>query len=281
MLDAVNAARERRERLQFDFRGRDASATVRDVEPHRVVRSGRHWYLLAYDVERADWRTFRLDRVAPRASTGPTFEPRTIPTGDDAPYLSTVPAGVSGEVWTREPDPAAVQAVAAWARAMLRPGAAVVLDTETTDLPGAICEIAVVDAATGETLLDTLVDPRTPIAASAQRVHGLSDADVVGAPAWPDVLPRFLAITSGRQVLAYNVEFDAGVLRADSERYGLDLGDLARDDRWGCIMLRRAETLPTSAGLALGAGHRALGDTLAALDVLRTLGSPAMSTPTV
>jgi len=281
VLDVVNAAHERRERLQFDFRGRDGNATVRDVEPHRVVRSGRHWYLLAYDVERADWRTFRLDRVAPRASTGPTFKPRTIPTGDDAPYLSMVPAGASGEMWTREPDPAAVQAVTAWAQAMLRPGAAVVIDTETTDLPGAICEIAVVDAATGETLLDTLVDPRTPIAASAQHIHGISDADVVGAPSWPEVLPHFLAITAGRQVLAYNVDFDAGVVRADTERYGLDLGDLAQDERWGCIMRRRAETLPPSAGLALGAGHRALGDSLAALDVLRTLSTAAMFTPTL
>lgn len=279
MLDAVNAARQRRERLQFDFRGRDGSATVRDVEPHRVVHSGRHWYLLAYDVERTDWRTFRLDRVTPRTPTGPTFGPRAIPTGDDAPYLSTVPDG-SSEVWTRQPDPGAVQAVAVWAQAMLEPGVAVVIDTETTDLPGAICEIAVVDAATGETLLDTLVDPRTPIVPTAQRIHGLSDADVVGSPAWPDVLPQLLAITAGRHVLAYNVDFDSGVVRADSERYGLDLGDLARDERWGCIMRRRAETLPASAGLALGAGHRALGDSLAALDVLRSLSAAAMSTPT-
>lgn len=279
VLDAVNAARESRERLRFDFRGRDGSETVRDVEPHRVVRSGRHWYLLGYDLGRADWRTFRLDRVTPSGPTGPKFEPRPIPTGKDAPYLSTVPDAAGAKVWTRPPDPAAIRAVASWSRAMLRPGAAVVIDTETTGLPGAICEIAVVDAATGATLLDTLVDPRTPMTASAYRIHGISDADVARSPAWPDVLPRFLAVTAGRQVLAYNVDFDAGVIRADTERYGLDLGDLAGDERWGCIMVRRAETLPASAGLALGAGHRALGDSLAALDVLHTMGGAAASAP--
>lgn len=273
MVDAVNAARERRERVQFDFRGRDGSESVRDVEPHRVVRSGRHWYLLAYDLGRGDWRTFRLDRVTPRSPTGPVFEPREIPTGEAAPYLSTAPEDPTGEVWTRPPDPIAVRAVAAWADDMLRPGAAVVVDTETTGLPGAICEIAVVDAATGATLLDTLVDPRLPIALTAQQIHGISDADVARAPPWPDVFSRFLAVTAGRQVLAYNVAFDAGVIRADTHRYGLDLGDLESDGRWDCIMLRRAETLPASEGLALGAGHRARGDSLAALDVLRVLAS--------
>jgi hypothetical protein len=91
-----------------------------------------------------------------------------------------------------------------WARAMLEPGAAVVLDTETTALPGAICEIAVVDAATGRALLNTLVQPREPVTLGAQWVHGLSDADLVGAPTWPEVLPKLLQVTGNRWILAYN-----------------------------------------------------------------------------
>lgn len=87
-----------------------------------------------------------------------------------------------------------------WARAMRVPGAAVVLDTETTDLPGAVCELAVVDAATGATLIDTLVKPQTPITLGAHWVHGISDADLVDAPPWPQVLPgRWLPLDGGHR----------------------------------------------------------------------------------
>lgn len=287
VLAAVGAACELQERLQFDFRARDATVTRRDVEPYRLISSGRHWYLLAYDVGRADWRTFRLDRMTPRYPTGPRFQLRQIPTGNDAPFLSAggdgsssragVPdlttAGADREGVAASPEPQVVAAIAGWARDMLAPGAAVVLDTETTDLPGAICEIAVVDAATGETLLDTLVDPGAEMSDRAQAIHGISAADLVGAPTWAAVLPRLLHVSAGRQVLAYNVEFDAGVIRADTERYGLTLGPLERSDRWDCVMLRRAQTLPGGSPLALGAGHRARGDALAALDVLRDMAA--------
>jgi len=271
VLAAVGAACEAGERLRFDFQGRDGSHAVRDVEPYRLIRSGRHWYLLAYDTQREDWRTFRLDRISPRGPSGPRFVPREVPVGDDAPYLST--GGIDGLPPAAPPDPAVVDATAGWARDMLRPGAAVVLDTETTDLPGAICEIAVVDAATGEILLDTLVDPGLPMSPRAQAVHGLADSDLVGAPTWAAVLPELLAVASGRQVLAYNAEFDASVIRTDTDRYGLTLGPLEASDRWDCVMLRRAQTLPGGSALALGAGHRARGDALAARAVLQDLAA--------
>jgi DNA polymerase III epsilon subunit-like protein len=157
---------------------------------------------------------------------------------------------------------------------MLQPGAAVVLDTETTDLPGAVCEIAVVNAATEEVLLDTLVNPGCPIEPEAYRVHGISDADVARAPHWPVVLPRLLAATVDRQVLAYNAEFDAGVIRSDSDRYGLDPGHLADVGRWGCVMNRRSDWHRRRRWLPLWGGHRALDDALAALEVLRRLATP-------
>ena len=91
-----------------------------------------------------------------------------------------------------------------WARAMRVPGAAVILDTETTDLDGYVVEVAVVDAGTGETLLDSLVNPGCPIQDEARWVHGISDADVADAPHWAEVLPMLLAVTEGRTILAYN-----------------------------------------------------------------------------
>jgi predicted DNA-binding transcriptional regulator YafY len=79
VLTALAAACRDHQRLRFDYRDHDGEATVRTTEPHRLVHTGRRWYLLAWDVERADWRTFRVDRIAPRTPTGPRFTPREPP----------------------------------------------------------------------------------------------------------------------------------------------------------------------------------------------------------
>ena len=66
-------------RARFGYTGRTGEATDRDVEPYRLVATGRRWYLLAWDLRREDWRTFRLDRMAGvRASTF-RFTPREAP----------------------------------------------------------------------------------------------------------------------------------------------------------------------------------------------------------
>ncbi|MER7247610.1 YafY family protein [Kribbella sp. NPDC000426] len=86
-----------REQLRFDYLSHDGSATLRRVEPHRLVNWGRRWYLVAFDLERDDWRTFRVDRVQPRIPTGPRFATRELPDGGDvAAYVSR---GVSGAAW--------------------------------------------------------------------------------------------------------------------------------------------------------------------------------------
>lgn len=85
------------ERLRFDYRSHSGEATLRTVEPHRLVNWGRRWYLVAYDVDRQDWRTFRVDRVEPRIPTGPRFTPRELPeSGDVAAYVSR---RVSAAAW--------------------------------------------------------------------------------------------------------------------------------------------------------------------------------------
>ncbi|RSS64138.1 YafY family protein [Streptomyces sp. WAC06614] len=76
------------ERLRFAYRDHDGTATRRLVEPHRLVCSERRWYLVAWDVDRADWRTFRADRIEPRPPHGPRFAPRTPPAEDLAAYVS-------------------------------------------------------------------------------------------------------------------------------------------------------------------------------------------------
>lgn len=159
-----------------------------------------------------------------------------------------------------------------WARAHVAANAAV-LDTETTDLFGAIVEIAVV-AASGEVLLDTLVRPDVPITSEAYRVHGIGEADVATAPSWIEVWPRVLAVTTGKSVLAYHAAYDAQVIVAECERYGLDPSHLGQQDTWGCLMEARCDHLDLDHRIALGGGHRACGDALAARAVLHELTSP-------
>ncbi|WP_020521806.1 helix-turn-helix transcriptional regulator [Catelliglobosispora koreensis] len=81
VLTAIASASHQHELLRFDYVGRDGQPSLRQVEPHQLVYTGRRWYLLAWDRERADWRTFRADRITPRTPNGPRFTPRELPPG--------------------------------------------------------------------------------------------------------------------------------------------------------------------------------------------------------
>ncbi|GAA1842136.1 YafY family protein [Pseudonocardia ailaonensis] len=75
------------ERLEFAYTARDAEPTERHVEPHRLVPLGRRWYLVAYDLDRHDWRSFRFDRLSAPHRTGARFRPRELPTADAADFV--------------------------------------------------------------------------------------------------------------------------------------------------------------------------------------------------
>ncbi|MGQ4365330.1 helix-turn-helix transcriptional regulator [Streptomyces sp. SAS_272] len=75
------------ERLRFAYRAKDGTESRRLTEPYRLVSTGRRWYLVAYDLDRQDWRTFRVDRVRDPFATGSRFAPRELPTGSAAEYL--------------------------------------------------------------------------------------------------------------------------------------------------------------------------------------------------
>ncbi|MET8156286.1 YafY family protein [Sphaerisporangium sp. NPDC005289] len=66
-------------RVRFGYTGRDGGERERTVEPVRMVSTGRRWYLMAWDVDRDDWRTFRLDRMREVAATTWRFRPREHP----------------------------------------------------------------------------------------------------------------------------------------------------------------------------------------------------------
>ncbi len=94
-LTTIAMACRGEERLRFDYEPRDGAPAARHVEPHRLVSLGRRWYLIAWDLDRGDWRSFRVDRLRKPALTGARFRPRDIPGGDPVAWmrarLATIP----------------------------------------------------------------------------------------------------------------------------------------------------------------------------------------------
>lgn len=77
-----------REVVSFDYDDRSGEPSARRVEPYHLVTVRGLWYLLAYDPDRAGWRTFRLDRMRQPACTRRSFPPRELPAPDAVTYLT-------------------------------------------------------------------------------------------------------------------------------------------------------------------------------------------------
>jgi predicted DNA-binding transcriptional regulator YafY len=88
VLAAIAAASRDRQRLRFSYRDHQGVASRRLVEPHRLVHTGRRWYLVAWDARREDWRTFRVDRIQPPLSGDRRFPSREPPAEDLAAYVA-------------------------------------------------------------------------------------------------------------------------------------------------------------------------------------------------
>jgi predicted DNA-binding transcriptional regulator YafY len=126
-LIAVGTAVRAMEVLRFDYAAPNWDAQTgpraeqpwqppRRTEPHHLVTWGGRWYLIAWDLERDDWRTFRVDRMTPKTPTGPRFSPRELPGGDVAAYIDASFRGVEwpcrGEFVLHAP----AADIAAWVR---------------------------------------------------------------------------------------------------------------------------------------------------------------------
>ncbi|MEU8171625.1 WYL domain-containing protein [Microbispora hainanensis] len=104
VLVALSAAVHAGEVLRFDYAAAFAPEAddggvltpPRRVEPHHLVTWGGRWYLVAWDLDREDWRTFRADRITPRSPTGPRFAPREVPGGDVAAFVAERFRGFDG-----------------------------------------------------------------------------------------------------------------------------------------------------------------------------------------
>jgi predicted DNA-binding transcriptional regulator YafY len=87
LIELAGACRDA-QRLRFTYRDHGGTVTRRTAEPHRLVAAQRRWYLVAWDVDRDDWRTYRADRITPTPPHGPRFTPRRPPADDLAEYVS-------------------------------------------------------------------------------------------------------------------------------------------------------------------------------------------------
>ncbi|WP_024800545.1 YafY family protein [Nocardia sp. BMG51109] len=87
VLTSIALACRDTERLRFLYTAADGRRTDRHVEPHRLVSLGRRWYFVAYDLNRHDWRSFRVDRVAELEGDGSRFLPRDLPADDAAAFV--------------------------------------------------------------------------------------------------------------------------------------------------------------------------------------------------
>lgn len=88
-LTGIAGAVTNRERLRFAYRDNDGTDSKRHVEPYRLVAAGRRWYLVAFDLDRDDWRLFRVDRIANAQPTGARYRPRDLPEGDAASFATS------------------------------------------------------------------------------------------------------------------------------------------------------------------------------------------------
>lgn len=96
-LFLIASACRDREQLRFDYRTHSRAVGRRSVEPYRLVSDRRRWYLLAWDLDRDGWRTFRVDRMELRTPSGPRFTPRALP--PDPEIAERVARGIGEATW--------------------------------------------------------------------------------------------------------------------------------------------------------------------------------------
>jgi predicted DNA-binding transcriptional regulator YafY len=97
VLTLIAGACRDHERLRFDYLAHSGAASRRSVEPYRLVHDRGRWYLVAWDVDRDGWRTFRVDRISPLVPAGPRFTPRALP--PDEEIAAQVARGAGQATW--------------------------------------------------------------------------------------------------------------------------------------------------------------------------------------
>jgi predicted DNA-binding transcriptional regulator YafY len=83
LLSALASACRDHEEMRFDYQDGKGRTSTRRVQPTGLVHTGQRWYIVAWDCDRSDFRTFRVDRISGEPERGPRFAPRPPPEGGD------------------------------------------------------------------------------------------------------------------------------------------------------------------------------------------------------
>ncbi|WP_299395997.1 putative nucleotidyltransferase substrate binding domain-containing protein [Pelagibius sp.] len=167
----------------------------------------------------------------------------------------------------------------------LRAIPAVVLDTETTGLDVVhdhVIEIGGVRLSGGRIAEgdshSVLVNPGMPIPGDSTAIHGITDADVSGAPAFREAMDGFVDWAGPSVVIGYSIGFDLAILKAEHERNGLDWQMPRSLDVRHLLHLVGAnlpsqslETVAGWLGLETSNRHRALGDAILTAEIFLAL----------
>jgi predicted DNA-binding transcriptional regulator YafY len=150
VLVAVAGACRDTERLEFSYTAAGGARTERLTEPFRLVALDRRWYLVAYDLGRGDWRSFRLDRLTAPRGTGQRFAQRELPAADAAAFVRTGtdgrPSAHVVEALVQAPADDVRRLVGPWATVTGQPGGTCRLRMETYELGWAALALGGVDA---------------------------------------------------------------------------------------------------------------------------------------
>ncbi|MVU82849.1 WYL domain-containing protein [Nocardia sp. ET3-3] len=87
LLTTLAAAITNKERVRFAYSSAGGDETRRNIEPVGLVPHKHRWYLVGFDLDRNDWRVFRVDRIERAQATGARFAPRELPAADPAAYV--------------------------------------------------------------------------------------------------------------------------------------------------------------------------------------------------
>jgi DNA polymerase-3 subunit epsilon len=167
---------------------------------------------------------------------------------------------------------------AIWAKELIKRKDWVILDTETTGLHATaqICQIGICNHR-GETIMDELVKPGSPMTFGAYQVHGIHEDILKDAPPFPDIYHELCSAVNGKLVIIYNAKFDRRIIRHCCQFYNLPV---LRCKEIQCLMQEYSRWFgnPRKNGgykykKLPGGDHSAIGDCLAALKVIREMAA--------
>lgn len=168
------------------------------------------------------------------------------------------------------------QAACRWSHSLLQRSDFAILDCETTDLHGVVCEIGII-APDGSTLFQSLVNPEAPMTPEARAAHGIFDEQLSTAPRLPDIWDKIQeALQDKAMIVAYNAAFDKARIEQSARRYNLP----ALTQKWQCAMKVYSqfagnwnERFKSYTWVPLGGSHRAVGDCVACLERIREMAA--------